>query len=116
LAHRSGEGSSDRGRRMLALEGVAMSVDHHVLTPRHGDAKLNLKQTRAPVTHWRPADNHMATRDARADFFEASGLRGDLGSDLFGRLELPEGDVDGHLHCRLSRAGWAFSATIGRCR
>jgi hypothetical protein len=33
LAHRRGEGSSDRGRRMLALEGVAMSVDDHVFMP-----------------------------------------------------------------------------------
>ena len=84
FAHRGVEGLPDRNPRVLALGSVAMPpVDDHVLMPRHGDAKLNLKQTPAPVTGLRPIDNHMTTRDPRAEFFEALRLRGDFGSDLF---------------------------------
>ena len=91
---------------MLALGGVAMPpVDDHVLMPRHGDAKLNVKQIPIPITGLRAVDNHVTARDARAEFFEALRLRSDLGSDLFRRLALPEGDVDWHLHFCPSRAG-----------
>jgi hypothetical protein len=64
-----------------------------------------VKQIPVSVTGLRPVDNHMTTRDARAEFFEALRLRSDLGSDLFRRLALPEGDVDWPLHFSPSRAG-----------
>ena len=99
LAHRGVEGLPDRDPRVLALGGVAAPpVDDRILMPRHGYAKANLKQITVPMTGLRSVDNHMTTRDARTEFFEALRLRSDLGSDLFGRLALPEGDVDWRLH------------------
>ena len=84
LAHCRVERLPDRDPRMLALEGVAVPpVDDHVLATRHGDAKLDLKYIPVPMTGLRPVDNNMATRDARAEFFQALRLRSDLGSDLF---------------------------------
>jgi hypothetical protein len=104
LAHCGVEGLPDRDPQVLALGGVAAPpVDHHVLMPRHGDAKPNVKQIPVLVTGLRSVDDHMTTRDARTEFFEALRLRSDLGSDLFRRLALPEGDVDWRLHLSLTR-------------
>ncbi|HZZ62865.1 MAG TPA: hypothetical protein VFE63_17160 [Roseiarcus sp.] len=99
LAHRSVKGLPDRDPRVLALGGVAAPpVDDHVLIPRHGYAKPNLKQITVAMPGLRAVDNDMTTRDARTEFFEALRLRSDLGSDLFRWLALPEGDVDWRLH------------------
>src|SRR5271157_1666788 len=51
-----------------------------------------------PMTGLRPVNDDIATRNARAEFFETSHLRSDLGPDLFSRLAIPKRDLDWRLH------------------
>jgi len=99
LAYRRVKNLPDRDERMLALGLVAMRlVDDDLLMLRHCDAKLDLEKIAAPVPGLRPGDDDMTARDARAELFEAAHLRRDLGSNLFRRLIVPEGDLNRHLH------------------
>src|SRR5277367_3082874 len=85
--------------------------DDDLVVLGHLDAKLDLEAA-APMSGLRPGDDDATTRNARTEFFETLHLRGDLGSDLFGRLAMPKGDVDWSLHYRslLPRAPLARSA------
>jgi hypothetical protein len=98
LSHCSVEGLPDGDQRVFALGRVRMRlVDDDLLVRGHRDAKLDLEAT-APMSGLRPGDDDATTRNARTEFFETLHLRGDLGSDLFGRLAMPKGDVDWSLH------------------
>src|SRR5271169_65724 len=100
LSHFSVEGLPDRDQRVFALGRVGMGlVDDDLVVLGHRDAKLDLEAT-APMSGLRPGDDDATTRNARTEFFETLHLRGDLGSDLFGRLAMPKGDVDWSLHYR----------------
>jgi hypothetical protein len=72
-------------------------VDDDLVVVGHRYAKLDLEAA-APMSGLRPGDDDATTRNARTEFFETLHLRGDLGSDLFGRLAMPKGDVDWSLH------------------
>src|SRR5271157_927067 len=98
LSHCSVEGLPDRDQRVFALGRVGMGlVDDDLLVLGHRDAKLDLEAA-APMSGLRSGDDDATTRNARTEFFETLHLRGDLGSDLFGRLAMPKGDVDWSLH------------------
>src|SRR5580704_7102676 len=98
LSRCSVEGLPDRDQRVFALGRVGMGlVDDDLVVLGHRDAKLDLEAT-APMSGLRPGDDDATTRNARTEFFETLHLRGDLGSDLFGRLAMPKGDVDWSLH------------------
>ena len=87
-----------RDQRMFALGRVGMGlVDDDLVVLGHRDAKLDLEAA-APMSGLRPGDDDATTRNASTEFFETLHLRGDLGSDLFGRLAMPKGDVDWSLH------------------
>jgi len=75
----------------------------HKRAPRH--APIRLEHTLSEITGPRferdqlaPGDDDMTARDAGAELFEAAHLRRDLGSNLFRRLIVSEGDLDWHLH------------------
>src|SRR5208337_4167621 len=98
LSHCSVEGLPDRDQRVFALGRVGMGlVDDDLVVLGHRDAKLDLEAA-APMSGLRPGDDDATTRNARTEFFETLHLRGDFGSDLFGRLAMPKGDVDWSLH------------------
>src|SRR5208337_511237 len=98
LSHCSVEGLPDRDQRVFALRRIGMGlVDDNLVVLGHRDAKLDLEAA-APMSGLRPGDDDATTRNARTEFFETLHLRGDLGSDLFGRLAMPKGDVDWSLH------------------
>ena len=98
LSRCSVEGLPDRDQRVFALGRVGMGlVDDDLFVLGHRDAKLDLEAA-APMSGLRPGDDDATTRNARTEFFETLHLRGDLGSDLFGRLAMPKGDVDWSLH------------------
>src|SRR5271166_888611 len=98
LSHCGVEGLPDRDQRVFALGRVGMGlVDDDLVVLGHRDAKLDLEAA-APMSGLRPGDDDATTRNARTEFFETLHLRGDLGSDLFGRLAMPKGDVDWSLH------------------
>src|SRR5277367_4685478 len=112
LSHCSVEGLPDRDQRVFALGRVGMGlVDDDLVVLGHRYAKLDLEAA-APMSGLRPGDDDATTRNARTESFETLHLRGDLGSDLFGRLAMPKGDVDWSLHYRslLPRAPLARSA------
>src|SRR5271166_3265890 len=85
LSHCSVEGLPDRDQRVFALGRVGMGlVDNDLVVLGHRDAKLDLEAA-APMSGLRPGDDDATTCNARTESFETLHLRGDLGSDLFGR-------------------------------
>src|SRR5271165_3222838 len=102
LSQCSVEGLPDRDQRVFALGRVGMGlVDDDLVVRGHRDAKLDLEAA-APMSGLRPGDDDATTCNARTEFFETLHLRGDLGSDLFGQLAMPKGDIDRSLHIDLS--------------